>query len=87
MSSALKPRGGTRAWQRLRRVVLERDEYRCRIPNDLGEPCLAYADTVDHVVPRARGGGDALANLRAACSACNYARGAGEAPTRREWAW
>lgn len=85
--SALKPRGGTRAWGRIRRVVLERDEYRCRVPTAVGVPCLAYATTVDHITPRARGGTDDLGNLRAACRDCNLSRGAGEVPTRREWTW
>jgi 5-methylcytosine-specific restriction endonuclease McrA len=32
------------------------------------------ADTVDHVIPRSRGGDDALENLRPAHASCNYAR-------------
>ena len=33
--------------------------------------------TVDHVVPRSKGGADALANLQLLCAACNSAKGAG----------
>ena len=33
--------------------------------------------TVDHVVPRSKGGGDALANLQLLCGACNSTKGAG----------
>lgn len=32
--------------------------------------------TVDHVVPRSKGGNDDIANLRPAHAHCNYARGA-----------
>lgn len=58
--------------------------------------CGAYADHVDHVVPRAHGGTDALDNLRAACARHNLARGArlDDSPTRpetqrrpRRWEW
>jgi 5-methylcytosine-specific restriction endonuclease McrA len=38
--------------------------------------CGAYATTVDHVVPVVLGGGHGLANLRPACSRCNYSAGA-----------
>ena len=33
--------------------------------------------TVDHVVPRSKGGGDAIANLQLLCGACNSTKGAG----------
>ncbi len=36
--------------------------------------CKPGADTVDHVIPRSRGGDDSLANRRPAHGACNYAR-------------
>lgn len=35
----------------------------------------AGADSADHVVPRSRGGGDGLDNLRPAHRCCNYRRG------------
>lgn len=34
-----------------------------------------YRLTIDHVVPRSRGGTDALANLVLACEPCNKAKG------------
>lgn len=34
---------------------------------------------IDHVVPRARGGGDGVGNLRPAHAGCNRSRGAGDA--------
>ena len=53
--------------------------------------CMAYSTHVDHVLPRALGGSDDPANLRAACAAGNLARGAGfrrQSPRRRvPWAW
>lgn len=103
MSGALRPAGSTRLWRALRLAVLNRDAWRCQVPLDAagrivaagGRPCHAFADTVDHKVPRAAGGDDSLDNLRAACRAHNLrkgARGDGEAgagrtgPGRR-WAW
>lgn len=38
------------------------------------------ADTVDHVLPRAMGGTDALTNLRPAHGFCNTGRGAADPP-------
>jgi len=49
-------------------LVLERDEYVCQY-------CLFYARTVDHVVPKARGGGNIAENLVAACLECNRLKG------------
>jgi 5-methylcytosine-specific restriction endonuclease McrA len=45
------------------------------------------ASTCDHVVPRSRGGDDALSNLRPSCQPCNSRRGNGppfdpDPPTR-----
>jgi hypothetical protein len=63
-------------WRRLRLVILERDEYLCRI-----EPQPPHAaTTVDHIVsPLVHPGGffdpD---NLRAACAHHNYGRGASQ---------
>ena len=63
-----------KGWSRTRIRILERDGYICMIP-----ACrvgIAYpADTVDHIVPRALGGGHDDANLRAAHRVCNSARG------------
>jgi 5-methylcytosine-specific restriction endonuclease McrA len=90
--SALKAAGSTRRWRKLRRFVLERDGYSCKVPLAAGLLCGAYADHVDHIISRHVGGNDHPANLRAACQRCNLSRGAGEAPTpppRRPttWSW
>jgi 5-methylcytosine-specific restriction endonuclease McrA len=51
-----------------RRGVLRRDGHRCAY-------CRGQAATVDHVVPRSRGGADAWDNLVACCLRCNGAKG------------
>jgi 5-methylcytosine-specific restriction endonuclease McrA len=50
-----------------RRAVFARDEYRCQY-------CGSRADSIDHVVPRSRGGLDVWDNLAAACRPCNTAK-------------
>lgn len=60
--------------RKLRPLVLARDGRRCvycgRAPAD--EVFLV----MDHVVPRAAGGADALENLVTACDDCNSGKGA-----------
>lgn len=51
-----------------RRGVLRRDSQRCGY-------CGRAASTVDHVVPRSRGGGDSWENLVACCLRCNNSKG------------
>jgi len=48
--------------------VLRRDRHVCVY-------CGRLADTVDHVLPRCRGGGDTWFNLVAACRRCNGIKG------------
>jgi 5-methylcytosine-specific restriction endonuclease McrA len=50
-----------------RRGVLRRDGHRCAY-------CGGHATTVDHVVPRSRGGADTWENLVACCLRCNNAK-------------
>lgn len=58
-----------------RRGVLARDEYTCQYCGAMpGRQSL----TIDHLVPRSRGGGRTWLNLVAACAPCN--RRKGEAP-------
>jgi 5-methylcytosine-specific restriction enzyme A len=61
-------RGYGRRWERLRRMVLRRDPM-CQIR----EKCSgrAFSTEVDHIVPKARGGGDQLDNLQGACRPCH----------------
>ena len=51
-----------------RRAVLERDGHRCVY-------CERGADTIDHVVPRSRGGRNEWTNVVAACARCNHRKG------------
>lgn len=51
-----------------RRGVLRRDGMRCAY-------CAGTASTIDHVVPRSRGGADTWENLVACCLRCNNAKG------------
>ena len=48
--------------------VLSRDGHTCVY-------CVGPADTVDHLLPRSRGGGDTWFNLVAACQSCNGLKG------------
>lgn len=47
-----------------RRAVFARDEHRCQY-------CGGHADSIDHVVPRSRGGQHVWENVVAACRSCN----------------
>ena len=51
-----------------RRAVLARDAHRCVY-------CTVKADTIDHVVPRSRGGRNEWTNVVAACARCNHRKG------------
>jgi 5-methylcytosine-specific restriction endonuclease McrA len=48
-----------------RAALMHRDRFRCAY-------CGNKADTVDHVVPRSRGGDHTWENCVAACSTCNH---------------
>lgn len=50
------------AWSK--RGVLRRDHHRCAY-------CAGTADTVDHLMPQSRGGGNTWTNTVAACTRCN----------------
>lgn len=47
-----------------RKGVLRRDRHRCAY-------CDAFANTIDHVLPKSRGGRDSWENLVACCLRCN----------------
>lgn len=62
-------RGYGKAWERLRKWVLIRDDYLC-------QPCkadgrLTQASQVDHITPKAQGGTDDESNLQAICGHCH----------------
>lgn len=47
-----------------RRNILERDGHTCQY-------CGAHGDTIDHIMPRSRGGEDSWVNCVCACASCN----------------
>ena len=53
-----------------RKNILRRDSHRCGYCGT-GKPPL----TIDHVIPKSRGGGDTWENLVAACIRCNNRKG------------
>lgn len=70
-------------WERVRRIVLDRDDWRCvecQHPGDL---------EVDHIVPMESGGAALdVNNLQVLCSGCHVlktAREAGVDPERLAW--
>ena len=58
--------------------ILARDRYRCQY---CGRKGGAFDLTLDHIVPRSRGGRTAAENLCAACLACNQRKG-GKTPVQ-----
>jgi 5-methylcytosine-specific restriction protein A len=63
-------RGYGSRWRRLRRMILNRQPICAR--------CPAAATEVDHIMPRAAGGGDDDANLQGLCKSCHSAKTASE---------
>jgi 5-methylcytosine-specific restriction protein A len=69
-------RGYDRTWRgKWRRTILEREPL-CRVCAARG--LVVAATDVDHLVPRADGGAESVANLQPLCHACHSAK------TRRE---
>ncbi len=64
-----------------RKGVLTRDEYTCIYCGDAvgsmqKNKILSKSDfTIDHIVPRSRGGRDLWTNTACACAACNHRKG------------
>ncbi|XID91385.1 HNH endonuclease [Paenibacillaceae bacterium WGS1546] len=50
-----------------RRLILTRDRYTCRF-------CGEYGDTIDHLLPRAKGGHTTPVNCVCACNECNQSK-------------
>jgi hypothetical protein len=68
-------RGGERRARAVERLI-ERDGNRCWYCGFTFTDRGDRACTIDHVVPRSRGGLNALGNVRLACFCCNMRRGA-----------
>jgi 5-methylcytosine-specific restriction endonuclease McrA len=60
-------------WQRKKHRLAMRDGG--SICHYCGERKKIYEITIDHVIPRSRGGAHALTNLVLACEPCNHAKG------------
>lgn len=58
------------SWRRTRLAVIARDEGICQL---CGCVVKSYAQ-VDHIVPKAEGGSDAMSNLRLLCPSCHSRR-------------
>lgn len=65
------PRTSTQAWKTLAASIRARDLNICYL-------CRGVATEVDHVTPRAEGGTDDPANLRAICVPCHRHKSAAE---------
>ena len=55
-------------WRKRRAIILKMHDYCCVY-------CGSPATSVDHIIPRSKGGTDYPDNLVAACSRCNYSKG------------
>ncbi len=65
-------RGYGTAWDKLRLVILARDNGLCVPCNTAGR--LTPASQVDHIIPKAEGGTDDESNLQSVCVACHRAK-------------
>ncbi|GGG14155.1 hypothetical protein GCM10007304_30310 [Rhodococcoides trifolii] len=72
----------SKRWQKLRTEILQRDSYECGVAG-----CEVVATTVDHIIPRSKGGAMwDTDNLIAMCAHHNYSKGPKlETEVRREW--
>lgn len=53
------------------RAVLNRDRYRCAYESSNRHECTGRGTTIDHIVPKARGGKHEWTNVVASCKRCN----------------
>ncbi|RAV19541.1 HNH endonuclease [Paenibacillus contaminans] len=53
--------------KKFRRYILTRDRYTCHF-------CGEYGDTIDHILPRAKGGHTTPVNCVCACNECNQSK-------------
>lgn len=69
-------RGYGTAWERLRRVILHRDQHLCQVCKAQGIYTPAHA--VDHIIPKAHEGTDDPRNLQSICPKCHAAKSSRE---------
>ncbi len=58
-----------------RKKIYSRDNYRCVRCNKRGQLQLGVILTIDHIIPRSKGGSNALSNLQTMCRDCNRDKG------------
>lgn len=63
-------RGYGWAWRKLRKLALERDAGLCQVCRRFGR-ITPNCNEVDHRLPKAKGGTDALENLQTICRPCH----------------
>jgi 5-methylcytosine-specific restriction endonuclease McrA len=67
-------RTATKLHRELRQQCLKRDKNRCQYKGLVygrAVRCQTYGWTADHIIPKAAGGADILANYRTICEACH----------------
>ena len=69
-------RGYGSRWQKIRKLILQRDNHLCQQCKKVG--LTTPANEVDHIVSKARGGTDNPSNLQAICSDCHRTKTATE---------
>lgn len=76
------PRSAFKVSRSVRLSIFEAAGWQCQLCQALTRPDEDYNHprypTLDHVVPRSRGGSDDASNLRLACRQCNVLRGSNE---------
>lgn len=75
-------RGYGTSWDKLRLTILARDGHLCQPCRTAGR--YTPARTVDHIIPRSKGGTDDPENLRAICDACHAEKTAAEGQEARK---
>ena len=65
-------RGYGAAWDRARKAAMNRDGWLCQACRREGR--VTPATECDHIVPKHKGGTDALDNLQAICAPCHKAK-------------
>ena len=77
MQRGLHPNSARTRWQRKQLIAIYHGRCcYCLREVNLGKDSPLSA-TVDHMLPIALGGSDAISNLRLACYACNHEKGEG----------
>lgn len=69
-------RGYGSAWQALRKEVLKRDKHLCQ--SCLNKGIAKTGTHCDHIIPKSKGGTDAMSNLQILCVDCHNRKTARE---------